>query len=357
MFKIVFMVGLMLAGLVLNLGGGPTHDRLGFRYWRDPGAFAAFLYPGAKGRFLGWFMTLPWAGYSYVGIEAIGLAVAEVKHPRRSIPRAIKRVFARIAIFYVGGILIVGTLVPYTQSGLLQATGTGAQSPWVLALGNAGLSVWPSIANAAFLLFAFSASTTAMYVGSRALHALAVRGHAPKFFARTSRSGRPWVAATALAAFLPLSYMAVSRGAATAFGWFMNLTALTSFIAWLAISGAYLRFHAACRAQGVARASLPYTHWGQPWFAIWAAVWSTIVILLNGWYLFTAGNWVAEEFVVRYVNLAVTVALVLGYVGWKRPKWVRASELDLWSGVPSDEVGGDETRGPWWRRVLRWCFG
>jgi amino acid transporter len=30
---------LIILGVVLFFGGGPNHDRLGFRYWEHPGAF------------------------------------------------------------------------------------------------------------------------------------------------------------------------------------------------------------------------------------------------------------------------------------------------------------------------------
>lgn len=37
--KVLTMCGLIILSLVLMLGGGPDHDRKGFRYWKDPGAF------------------------------------------------------------------------------------------------------------------------------------------------------------------------------------------------------------------------------------------------------------------------------------------------------------------------------
>ena len=36
-FKIITVVGVILLTFILALGGGPNHDRTGFRYWRDPG--------------------------------------------------------------------------------------------------------------------------------------------------------------------------------------------------------------------------------------------------------------------------------------------------------------------------------
>ena len=36
--KVITVIGLILLSLVLVLGGGPDHDRKGFRYWKSPGA-------------------------------------------------------------------------------------------------------------------------------------------------------------------------------------------------------------------------------------------------------------------------------------------------------------------------------
>jgi amino acid transporter len=48
---------LIICGLVIDLGGAPNHDRLGFRYWKNPGAMNEF--PGVGGgslaRFLAFF--------------------------------------------------------------------------------------------------------------------------------------------------------------------------------------------------------------------------------------------------------------------------------------------------------------
>lgn len=35
--KVITIVGLIILSLVLALGGGPNHDRTGFRYWSNPG--------------------------------------------------------------------------------------------------------------------------------------------------------------------------------------------------------------------------------------------------------------------------------------------------------------------------------
>jgi amino acid permease len=39
------------------------------------------------------------------------MTAAEASNPRRSIPKAIKRVYFRVLIFYIGGVFIIGLLV------------------------------------------------------------------------------------------------------------------------------------------------------------------------------------------------------------------------------------------------------
>lgn len=71
--KVVTIVGLILLSLVLALGGGPDHDRKGFRYWQDPGAFAEYIDKGATGRFLAFWSTMVTAVFAYLGTELVGV--------------------------------------------------------------------------------------------------------------------------------------------------------------------------------------------------------------------------------------------------------------------------------------------
>ena len=48
-FKVITIVGLIILSLVLALGGGPDHDRKGFRYWKEPGAFKPYIKKGSTG--------------------------------------------------------------------------------------------------------------------------------------------------------------------------------------------------------------------------------------------------------------------------------------------------------------------
>ncbi|RSH90207.1 hypothetical protein EHS25_001541 [Saitozyma podzolica] len=358
MIKISLIVGLIIAGLVVDLGGGPNHDRIGFRYWKNPGAFAEYHFTGNLGKFLGWFTDLLQAAYSYLGMEGIAIAAAEVKNPRVSVTKAIKRIFIRIFLFYIIGMLIIGMLVPYDNDQLLQSTGTAASSPFVLAFNLAGIKVLPSIINAGVLTSAFSAANSGLYGTSRQLYGLAIRGQAPKIFAKTTKTGLPIYALILPTAFMSLSYMALGAGASTALNWLSNLTSLAGFITWTVISLTYLRFKAGVEAQGIDRRQFHFASFWQPFPAYWTIFWGAIVILFNGWEVFTAGSWNASDFVVAYINLPLFAILAGGYWLVKRPKHLKPSELDFVSNIPSDEEVSYEEPPPKniFQKIGNWLF-
>jgi len=109
--KIALIIGLILAGLVVDLGGGPDHDRRGFRYWKHPGAFNTYLVNGNTGRFLAFWSSLISAAFSYGNIQVVALSGTETRNPRKIIPEATKKTFYRVFFFYFLSIFIVGLIV------------------------------------------------------------------------------------------------------------------------------------------------------------------------------------------------------------------------------------------------------
>ena len=77
------ITGLILTGLIVDLGGGPDHDRIGFRYWKNPGALAqSDLVSENKvglGRFLGLLSVLVQAAFSFQGMELVAIAASETE--------------------------------------------------------------------------------------------------------------------------------------------------------------------------------------------------------------------------------------------------------------------------------------
>jgi len=328
--KILLIVGLNITALILVCGGGPDHHTIGFQYWHKPGPFVDYLgYTGSLGHFMGFWTTFSNAVYSYGGIEGISLPAAETRSPRQNIPKAAKRIFWRVVIFYVLSIFMVGMLVPSDDPGLLKSTGTAAQSPFVIAIQRAGIKVLPSIVNAVVLTSAWSAGNSGLLGGSRILYGMAREGHAPKIFLRTNRFGIPYVAVGLFGLFISLGYMTLSDGAATVFGWLQDLVSVAVLVNWISICAVYLRFYYGCKKQGISRSELPWKAPLQPYFAWLSAISFSVILLTGGYTTFIHGEWSDETFVSSYINIPLFFLFYFSYKYFKKTKIVSLDEMDI----------------------------
>lgn len=255
--KILLIIGLIIAGIVVDLGGGPSHDRIGFRYWKHPGVFNTYLVKSDTdtGRFLAVWSTLIQASYSYANVQVVALAGSETRNPRKIIPNAIKMTFWRVAIFYILSLFVVGLLVPYDDPNLAISTGTAQQSPFVIAFQRAGIKVLPSIINAIVCTSAFSCGSACIFLASRTIYGLAEECQAPSVFLKVNRFGTPWVAVAGSMILMPLVYLSLGSSSSVVFGWFVNITSIANLISWTVIQVTFLRFYSAMKFQGFDRDS------------------------------------------------------------------------------------------------------
>ncbi|KAA1076293.1 hypothetical protein PGT21_001592 [Puccinia graminis f. sp. tritici] len=100
------------------------------------------------------------ATYSYMGTEMVAITAGEAANPRKTVPKAIERVFYRILVFYLGSTLTVGLLVPSSSPDLLGGTGDASSSPFVIAIKAAGITVLPDLINVVILVSAISAASS-----------------------------------------------------------------------------------------------------------------------------------------------------------------------------------------------------
>ena len=88
------------------------------------------LFPAGFGVAL---MTLQAVVFAYSAIELVGIAAGETKDPEKIMPRAINGVVYRIAIFYVGSVLLLTMLLPWHHF-------TGTESPFVTVFSALGIT-------------------------------------------------------------------------------------------------------------------------------------------------------------------------------------------------------------------------
>ncbi|OCF73198.1 AAT family amino acid transporter [Kwoniella mangroviensis CBS 8886] len=330
--KIIMITGLIILGVVISAGGGPSHDKIGFRYWRNPGPFVQYMdIPGSLGRFLGFWAVLTQAAFAYVGSEIVAIAAGEAKDPRRNIPRAIRNVYIRIILFYLGGTFVIGLTVPSNDPRLALNAGTALASPFVVAIHTAGIKVLPSIINAGLITSGLSGASSELYTSSRALHGLAVNGHAPAFFAHVTSRGVPVIGIATCAIFGALAYMSLGSSAGVAFGYFAALGSAGGLLMWWAICFTHMRWESGTRAQDIDRSSLPY-HNPLNKYGIagkYAMFFISLVLFFSGWSVFYTDSWDTGTFCTSYLPIILFPCVYIGHKLLRTTRLIRPEEMDF----------------------------
>ncbi|KAJ4544173.1 hypothetical protein HRR83_004612 [Exophiala dermatitidis] len=230
MEKLVAMAGFIIFGIIVSCGGVPTDTRgyIGFRYWDGADGNHAF-----RNGFAGFCSVFVLAAFAYEGSELVGLAAAEAKDPRKSLPKATKQVLWSILGVYVLSSLIVGIIVPNNSPDLLYATGANTKaSPSVLAIQYAGVRGPHSLFNAAITVSTLSVANSATYGSTRTLQALAQHRMAPRFLAYVDGKGRPIGPVIVLLLMGLLAFISLSAAGDQVFVWLFSISGLGLLFLW-----------------------------------------------------------------------------------------------------------------------------
>jgi L-asparagine permease len=240
--------------------------------------------------------------FAYAGIELVGTTAGETEDPAKIMPKAINSVVARIAVFYVGSLLLLVLLLPYTayQAGV---------SPFVTFFESIGWTGADAIMNMVVLTAALSSLNAGLYSTGRILHSMSMAGSAPKFAGRMNKAGVPWggIALTAVVALIGVGLNAWVPG--DAFEIVLNVSCLGILAGWGTIVACQLRLFAWAKKGLLQRPSFrmfgaPYTGW------LVLAFLAAVLVLIAFDYpigTYTVGS------------LAVIVPLLItGWYAWRR---------------------------------------
>ena len=234
--KVVAIIGMIMFGgyLLVSGTGGPQSSITNL--WELGG----FMPNGWHG----FVMSLAVIMFSFGGLELVGITAAEADDPQRSIPCAVNQVIYRILIFYIGALVVLLALFPWSQ---LAEGG----SPFVMIFSALGSNLTANLLNIVVLTAALSVYNSGVYCNSRMLHGLAQQGNAPKILAHVDRRGVPVMAIglSALVTFICVVINYVLPG--KAFQLLMALVVASLVINWAMISLAHLKFRAAMVKEGV----------------------------------------------------------------------------------------------------------
>lgn len=122
--------------------------------------------------------------YAFSGTELIGIAAGETAEPEKNIPRAINTTVLRLVIFFVLTIIVLASLLPMNEAGVLEA-------PFVVVFDKMGIPYAADIMNFVILTAILSAGNSGLYASSRMLWSLSNEGQIGSWVAKIDDRGVP----------------------------------------------------------------------------------------------------------------------------------------------------------------------
>jgi len=318
--KVITVIVFLICGFAMIFGiiGGTSP---GFSNWTD--GDAPFV-----GGWLSIVSVFMIAGFSFQGTELVGVAAGEAENPQRDVPKAIKTIFWRIMLFYIGAIFVIGMLIPYLDPSLLSAEASDiATSPFTLVFQRAGIAFAAALMNAVILSAILSAGNSGLYASARMLYSMAKDGKAPKIFARLNKRGVPVPAMLLTASVGLFGFLTAIIGQGEAYTWLLNVSGLSGFIAWVGIAVSHYQFRKAYLASGQNLADLPYKAPLFPLGPILAFVILLVVIAGQNYQAVVDGNLL--QMASSYVGLPIFLLLWLGH--WLITRKQPAEVIDPWT--------------------------
>lgn len=232
-----WFAALKVGAIVLFLGIGvaaiagvlPDHEPPGLSNLTGEGGF----FPnGSEGLIVGLLASV----FAYGGLETVTIAAAESEHPVKGVAKAVRTAMWRIAIFYVGSMAVIATLVPWNDPQLPNPD----KGSYVVTLEALGLPAAGQIMNVVVFVALLSAMNANIYGASRMAGSLVARGQGPKALGKIS-GGVPRIAVLTSSVFgfvcVLLSYWYPD----TLFAWLLNIIGAIILVVWFFIAASQLR--------------------------------------------------------------------------------------------------------------------
>ncbi|MFI6040512.1 amino acid permease [Nocardia sp. NPDC051321] len=233
--------------------------------------------------------------FAYAAVELVGTAAGETENPAKIMPRAINSVIARIAIFYVGSLVLLGLLLPYTAY-------TAKESPFVTFFTMLGVPGIGSVMNLVVLTAAFSSLNAGLYSTGRILRSMSMNGSAPKFTGVMGRNGVPYggILLTSLIALVGIALNGVVPD--RAFEIVLNLASLGIVASWATIVLCQLQLWRWSKQGKAERPS--FRMFGAPYTGLLTLVFLFFVVVLTG-FDYPVGTWTVASLVLIIPMLIV----------------------------------------------------
>ncbi|WP_242907698.1 amino acid permease [Actinomadura terrae] len=309
MIKVAAIVMMILVGIgVLAFGFSDAGDTAEVQnLWSHGGFFPEGVSPMV--------MTLQMVMFAYLGVELVGVTASEAKDPEKNIPRAINALPLRFALFYLGSLLVILAVVPWTEF-------KGGASPFVLAFDKIGIPGGGDIVNFVVLTAALSSCNAGgLYSTSRMLRTAGVNGDGPKAVAALNGRGVPVLTLVISTLVMGIGVVINAVVPEKAFEYITSVSTGGAILVWTVILVAHMAYR-----RKVAAGALPKVSYRMPW-----APYTNWMVLAFFVFVTVTIAWEADTRIALYV-MAGWLALVV--VGWPI---VRRTSQTAEVGVPLAE--------------------
>ncbi|NGO78926.1 amino acid permease [Streptomyces sp. YC504] len=253
--KVGAIVLFLILGTLAIFGILPDTDPVGLTNLTGQGGF---LPNGWEGVISGVLAVI----FAFGGLEVVTIAAAESDDPARSVSRAVRSAVWRILFFYVGSMLVIVTVLPWTAQ-------SATVSPYVTVLDSIGVPSAGTIMNIVVFVALLSALNANVYGSSRMIFSLAERHEAPRALLKVARGGVPRRAVLASVTFGFISVLLNLKWPDSVFHYMLNAVGSVLIFVWAMIAVAQLRLRR--RIEREAPEKLVLKMWAFPyltWFAL-----------------------------------------------------------------------------------------
>ncbi|MEL3947517.1 MULTISPECIES: amino acid permease [Streptomyces] len=227
-----------------------------------------FMPNGVDGLIVGLLASV----FAYGGLETVTIAAAESEHPVQGVAKAVRTAMWRIALFYVGSMAVVVTLLPWTKEEV------AAKGPYVATLDHLGIDGAGQIMNVVVLIALLSAMNANIYGASRMANSLVQRGQGPKALGRMF-DGVPRIAVLTSSAFGFLCVLLSYWRPDDIFQWLLNTIGAIILVVWFFIAMAQLKLRRKLERESPEK--LVVKMWLFPWLTYVAlAGMATVFVLM-----------------------------------------------------------------------------
>ncbi|WP_328376956.1 amino acid permease [Streptomyces sp. NBC_00440] len=246
--KIGAIVLFLALGLLAVFGVLPDTDPVGLTNLTRQGGF---LPHGWHGVISGVLAVV----FAFGGLEVVTIAAAETENPVRAVGRAVRSAVFRILFFYVGSMLVIVTVLPWSA----QKAGL---SPYVTVLDSIGVPSAGTIMNIVVFVAMLSALNANLYGSSRMIFSLAERGEAPRGLLKVTGSV-PRRAVLASVTFGFVSVLLNLKWPDSVFLYMLNAVGAVLLFVWALIAASQLRLRRMIERD--TPELLQLRMWGFPW--------------------------------------------------------------------------------------------